>query len=124
MRSRRSIGPDLTGAHHLAPARDLGRDQRPEGLRRAGHGHRALGRQRGRHLGRRQGLVEPDLRDPTLAKLAKLAEREVLSFVYSRIQWAWTAGGLVAEDNWLAGPSAALPLAAKPPARKATRRAA
>ena len=59
----------------------------------------------------------PDLRDPALAKLA---EREVLSFVYGRIQWAWTAGGLMAEDSWLDGPAAA----AKPAPRKAARRAA
>ena len=58
----------------------------------------------------------PDLRDPALAKLP---EREVLSFVYGRIQWAWTLGGLMAEDSWLAGPVAAV----KPVARKATRRA-
>ena len=59
----------------------------------------------------------PDLSDPVLAKLA---EREVLSFAYGRIQWAWTAGGLTTEDIWLAGG----PAAAGQPARKAARRTA
>ena len=57
----------------------------------------------------------PDLRDPALAKLA---ERELLTFTYGRIQWVWTLGGLMAEDTWLAGP------AAKPLARKSAGRAA
>ncbi len=45
-----------------------------------------------------------DLRDPVLAKLP---EREILTFVYGRIQWTWTLGGLVAEDHWSSDPSSA-----------------
>jgi len=39
----------------------------------------------------------PDTRDPALLHWS---EYEQVSFVYSRIEWLWVAGGKVASDTW------------------------
>lgn len=39
----------------------------------------------------------PNNKDPNLFKLA---EYEVVAFVYQRIEWTWTEGGIVSTDDW------------------------
>ena len=34
--------------------------------------------------------------------LMKFAEYEEVAFTYEKIEWTWTDGGIMAEDNWLA----------------------